>query len=183
MNVDGFIIGSLATLCTAALAWRSRAHPDRRSPWVHDGPVIILYLLGAWLLLPLGWPWAAAYVVLTAACNLWFIARVCPTCLYHGRADGPSLHCAAATRLTRKSDVILFPRRFGEGLRVVAVAWIAPMVGGVVVLFQSRRAPWAATNTLFLIAAYALIAFLIAPAAAKPACERCENRDACPRGG
>jgi hypothetical protein len=183
MNVAGFIIGSMATLSTAALAWWSRAHPDRRRPWVHDGPVIILYLLGAWLLLRLGWPWSAGYVVLAAACNLWFIVRVCPTCLYHGRGDGPSLHCAVATRLARRGNVELFPHRFGEGLRVVAVAWIAPMIGGIVVLFQSRRDPTAVANVVFLLAAYALIAFLLAPAAAKPACERCENREACPRGG
>jgi hypothetical protein len=179
MIIAGCILGALALLSTTGLAAWSHAHPERHSRFVHDAPVMIMYGFGAWLFLPIGWIGPVAYLMTVTLCSLWFIVRVCPHCVYHGRADGPSVYCTAATRLARKGDPQLFASRFRRNLGVIAVGWILPIIGGVVALLQLEHL----TYGLALLAVFGLVAFYLVPTAAKPSCERCLNKETCPRGG
>ena len=111
-------------------------------------------------------------------CNLWFVVRVCPHCVYHERTDGLSLYCALATRLTNKGDPQRFAPRFRYTAGVLAFNWLLPIVGGSVALWQTTD--WA--YDLTLLTAFGLIAFYLVPTATKPSCERCLNKEACPRG-
>jgi len=176
--IAGYIVGALALLGAAGLAAWSHAHPEQHSRFVHDTPVIIMYGLGAWLFLPIGWTWSVAYLLVVTLCSLWFIVRVCPHCVYHGRVDGPSVYCVAAVCLTGKGDPQMFASRFRQNLGVIAIGWLLPVIGGSVALTQPDKL----TYGLALLAAFGLVAFYLVPTAAKPSCERCLNKEACPRG-
>jgi hypothetical protein len=179
MIIAGYVLGALALLSTAGLAAWSLAHPEQHNRFVHDAPVMIMYGLGAWLFLPIGWIWSVAYLAVVTLCSLWFIVRVCPHCVYHGREDGPSVYCAVATRLTGKGELRLFTSRFRQNLGVTAVGWIAPIIGGAIALRQLDKP----VHGLVLLAVFGLVAFYLVPTAAKPSCERCLNKETCPRGG
>jgi hypothetical protein len=168
----------LALLSTAGLAAWSHAHAGQHNRFMHDGPVMIMYGLGAWLFLPVGWIWSVGYLTAVLVCNLWFVARVCPHCPYHDRTDGPSLYCALASRLADKGDPQLFASRFRSYTGVLALNWVLPIIGGVVVLWRSHA--WA--YCLTLLTAFGLIAFYLVPTASRPSCVRCVNREACPYG-
>jgi hypothetical protein len=176
MIVAGYLLAALALLGVSALTAWSYAHAGQRHPLMHDGPVIIMYTLGAWLFLPLGWVWLVAYLVAVVICNLSFVTRVCGHCLYHGRADAPSLYCALATRFVAKGDPQRFASRFRRYTKVLAVNWILPIIGGVVALW--RTSEWA--YGLALLPAFGLIAFYLVPLATRPSCQQCLNKDACP---
>jgi hypothetical protein len=179
MIIAGYVLGALALLTATGLAAWSRAHPEQHNRFVHDAPVMIMYGLGAWLFLPTGWVWSVAYLAVVTGCSLWFIVRVCPHCVYHGREDGPSVYCAVATRLTSRGELRLFTSRFRQSLVVTAVGWLAPIVGGVMTLQQPDRLAYG----VVLLAVFGLVAFYLVPTAAKPSCERCLNKETCPRGG
>jgi hypothetical protein len=179
MIATRYVIGALALLSAAGLAAWSHAYPERHSRFVHDAPVMIMYGFGAWLFLPIGWIWSVAYLMTVTLCSLWFIVRVCPNCVYHGRADGPSVYCTLAKRLARKGDLHRFASRFRQNLSVMAIGWILPIIGGVVALRQLEELAYG----LALLAVFGLVAFYLVPAAAKPSCERCLNKETCPRGG
>jgi hypothetical protein len=178
MITAGYIVGALALLSTAGLTAWSHAHPDQHNRFMHDGPVMIMYGLGAWLFLPIGWLWSVTYLMTVALCNLWFVVRVCPHCVYHDRTDGPSLYCALTTRIADKGDPQLFASRFRHTAGVLAINWVLPIIGGIVALRQMNE--WA--YGLTLLAVFGLIAFYLVPTSAKPSCERCLNKETCPRG-
>ena len=188
MMIAGYFLGALALLSTAGLAAWSRVHPEQNNRFVHDAPVMIMYGLGAWLFLPLGWIWSVAYLAVVTLCSLWFIVRVCPHCGCYGvrlcrqsacrvHADGPSVHCAIATRITDKGDPQLFASRFRQNLGVIALGWILPIIGGVAACCQPGKLAYG----LALLAVYGLVAFYFVPTAAKPRCGRCLNKTTCPR--
>ncbi len=62
MIVAGYLLAALALLGVLAMTAWSYAHAGQRHPLMHDGPVIIMYTLGAWLFLPLSWVWSVAYL-------------------------------------------------------------------------------------------------------------------------
>ena len=178
MIIAGYIVGALILLITAGLAAWSHTHPEQHSRCMHDAPVFIMYGLGAWLFLPIGWICSGAYLVTVLLCNLWFVIRVCPHCVYHDHTDGPSIYCALATRLAVKGDPQLFAARFQQNTGVLAVNWVLPIIGGVIALRQLDNLVYG----LALLAVFGLIAFYLVPTAAKPSCERCLNKETCPRG-
>jgi hypothetical protein len=178
MITAGYSVAALALLCTAGLAIWSHTHAGQHNRFMHDGPVMIMYGLGAWLLLPLGWIGSVGYFMAVVACNLWFVVRVCPHCPYHDRADRPSLYCVLASRLTDKGDPQLFASQFRSSTGLLALNWILPVIGGIIALRRSHE--W--TYCLTLLTAFGLIAFYLVPIASRPSCVRCVNKEACPYG-
>lgn len=51
MIVAGYLLAAMALLGVLAMTAWSDAHAGQRHPLMHDGPVIIMYTLGAWLFL------------------------------------------------------------------------------------------------------------------------------------
>ena len=51
MIVAGYLLAAMALLGVLAMTAWSYAHAGQRHPLMHDGPVIIMYTLGAWLFL------------------------------------------------------------------------------------------------------------------------------------
>jgi len=178
MIFAGYVVAALAFLSTATLAAWIYAHPEQHNRFTHDAPVLIMYCLGAWLFLPLGWIWSVAYIIIVLAGNLWFVMRVCPHCTYHGRSDGPSVYCVLSTHLAGKGEPQYFARRFRQNVGISAFNWALPVIGGAIAL----RPLHDRTYGLVMLAVFVFIAFLLVPMAAKPNCERCLNREACPYG-
>jgi hypothetical protein len=179
MIFAGYVVAALAFLSTAILAAWIYAHPEQHNRFTHDAPVMIMYILGAWLFLPLGWIWSVAFIIIVLLCNLWFVMRVCPHCAYHGRLDGPSVYCVMSIHLSGRREPQHFAHHFRQNVGISVVSWVLPVIGGVIAL----RLLHDLTYGLVLLAAFGVIAFLLVPMAARPNCERCLNREACPYGG
>jgi hypothetical protein len=171
----------------AAITWvmwlflAGRKHGAGGSRLWHDGPTMTTYLVGAWVLWPLGWAWALAYLLVVAACSWWFTTHVCPYCNYHGRKDGPSIYCVMASRLTPREDPARFAAQFRRHLPVMATAWFLPVIGGGWLIWRAWRAggnAWA--MTLWSLGVFAVVAFYIMPTGSKSLCRECANRDQCP---
>ena len=175
-------IGLLSLGVVALVTLRSLKHPEKITRLMHDGPLGVMYIAGLALLLPLGRTWMAVYAACVILSNAWFIFRVCSHCRLLGETGGPSLHCALANRLVRKADEPRFAERFRREALVVAVGWVMPPVGGVVLLVQHWGTGWPFAGDLVTVLGFSLIAFWLVPVAAKPACQRCDNREECPRG-
>lgn len=178
MIAAGYVVAALALLGTAGLTAWSHAHAGQRNRFMHDGPVMLMYALGAWLFLPMGWIWPVGYLVTVVLCNLWFVVRVCPHCVYHDRTDGPSLYCALAARIADKGDPQRFASRFRHTAGVLASNWVLPIIGGVIASRQTGE--W--VHGLALLTAFGVIAFYLVPTATEPSCSQCLNKDACPHG-
>lgn len=178
MILAGCILGVVTFVGTAVLAAWSHARPAQNNRLLHDGPVLLMYILGAWLFVPLGWLWPAASLLGVVLCNLWFVVRVCPHCLYHARTDGPSLYCVLATRLAAPGDPQRFAARFRQTIGLQALNWFLPLVGGVLALRKLESLPYG----LCMLALFGLLAFYLVPTASAPCCARCLNREACPHG-
>jgi hypothetical protein len=178
MIIAGYVVAALSLLSTAGLAWWSHAHAGQHSRLMHDGPVVIMYALGAWLFGLIGWIWSLAYLMTVVVCNLCFVMRVCTHCSYYRRADAPSLYCALASRVAEKGDPELFASRFRSTTGVLALNWVLPIMGGAVALLQGSERAYCLT----LLMAFGLIAFYLVPTASRPSCARCPNKEACPYG-
>ena len=176
------LVGLLALGLVSLVTFHSVRRPERITRLLHDTPVIVMYLVGTWMLVPLGWPWAAGYVICIVASNLWFLTTVCSRCRCHGRSDGPSLYCVMAGRLAKKGDVAQFARSFRRNSLVMAVGWILPPVGAIVLCVQAYGRGWTFAGSIVVLVAFCLIAFWLLPVGAKPRCGRCDNRDECPHG-
>ncbi len=175
-------VGLLALGVVSLVTCYSLKRPERITRRLHDTPVIVMYVLGTWLLVPLGWLWAAGYVICVIASNWWFISRVCTHCRCYGQSNGPSLYCITASRLAKKAGKPMFAQRFRRNTKVVAVGWILPPLGGIVLLVRTYGCPWPFAGSFVMLLAFSLIAFWLAPVGAKPRCERCDNRNDCPHG-
>lgn len=183
MAIANILAGLLALGIVSLLTRHSLEHPERITRFLHDTPTIVMYLLGAWLLAPLGWPWAAGYMVCVVVTNLWFLARVCSRCPCHGRKkDGPSFYCVMASHLAEKGDVAQFAQSFRRNTKVIALCWILPPLGGIVLASQSYDRAWMFAGNIVMVMAFSLIGFWLLPAGAKPRCERCDNWSKCPQG-
>jgi len=156
-----------------------------RLPWESSGPRPVWKVwdeFGIGQARMLGW-WEKECPVRTGredvlAGNLWFVMRVCPHCTYHGRSDGPSVYCVLSTHLAGKGEPQYFARRFRQNVGISAFNWALPVIGGAIAL----RPLHDRTYGLVMLAVFVFIAFLLVPMAAKPNCERCLNREACPYG-
>lgn len=176
------LVGLLALGGMALLTLYSRKYPHRITRPLHDAPVFVMYLLGLWLLAPIGWLYAAGYAAAVLASNLWFLVTVCSRCACHGCGNGPSLYCAMAGRLAKRGDLSQFARSFRRNTKVIAIGWVLPPLGAAVLCVQTFGRGWTFAGHLVLLAAFSLIAFWLLPVSAKPKCGRCANRERCPHG-
>jgi hypothetical protein len=182
MAIANVLVGLLTLGVVSVVTYRSLKHPEKITRLLHDTPVVVMYVLGTWLLVPLGWAWGAGYVACVIVSNWWFTSRVCPHCRCYGRHDGPSLYCIIASRLAKKADKPLFAQHFRRNTKVMAAGWILPPIGGIVLLVRAYGCPWLFVGSIVMLMAFLLIAFWLVPVGAKPRCERCDNRDDCPHG-
>jgi hypothetical protein len=149
--------------------------------WAYDNlPLIGMYVLGTWLMLPFGWHWAVLYIAYSIASNLWFIKSICSHCVCYAKGTCPSGYGKLSARLSRKGDPKDFARAFNRNVPVVALGWVLPFVAGVLQLVFSignfRAVGYAAVELVI----FTIVAFYVLPEMSKGKCRDCAMRKRCP---
>ena len=68
--MGGLIAGGLSLTIAAFIAYSSHANPGDTRWLMHDGPLLLMYLVGTWIFIPLGLVWAISYAALAVMGNL-----------------------------------------------------------------------------------------------------------------
>jgi len=143
-------------------------------------PLMVMYGLGAWAMLPLGWLWSLLYIIYVLASNLLFMAVACPGCLNFGRRSCGSGYGLLAERLSRRRSGELFPSRFRACLPFLALSWVIPVAGGALAIYQDIVNGRTAAADIVPVALFAAVAFGVLPFTSKRECRSCAMRDRCP---
>jgi len=124
-------------------------------------PTFMTYALGTAAIFAFSPVAALAYALYCVASTMAMWATVCTNCPYYGRVC-PCGYSAAASSLFKRGNPRLISTRYRLIWLYVAPAWLAPPLSAVpVLLFQFS---WL---LLFLLAAFLVMAFVVAPGLSK----------------
>ena len=182
IELSGMLIAVVTLVIAVVSVVRSRRQPPPSGWFLHDGPLVAVHVLGAWIFLPFGVGRALAYGAFTVGTSVWFMTCVCPHCVSFGRENGMSVFCHLSRRLASKGDRQLFPRRFRLNFVVMGIESLLPIVAGVTLVCRSFGSGWRFGYDLFLFVSFGVIAFYLLPSACQPGCKECEMRSDCPWG-
>jgi len=146
----------------------------------HLLPLACVYLLGAWVLWPLGWYFSLAFGLLAVTSNLVFISTICACCVNFGRDSCASGYGALSARLARKGDLRDFPSCFRRYIPLVAAGWVLPLIGGAVVVYLSGPSARAIILSLTPLLIFSIVAFAVLPRSSRQSCALCGMRGSCP---
>lgn len=147
---------------------------------LHLLPLASVYLLGAWVLWPLGWYCSMGYGLFAIASNIIYISTICARCVNYGSDRCPSGYGQVSARLARKGNVMDFPIYFRRYIPLVAAGWVLPVLGGAVVLVRSHGELRALFFGLVPLALFSVVAFAVLPRSSRSSCARCGMRGNCP---
>jgi hypothetical protein len=147
---------------------------------LHLLPLASVYLLGAWVLWPLGWYFSLGYGLFVIASNLVYISTVCARCAYHGSDRCPSGYGAVSARLAQKGSSKDFPHYFNRYVPLVAAGWVLPLAGGAVLLVGSSGNTRSFVFNMIPLLIFAVVAFGVLPRSSRESCRRCPMRRSCP---
>lgn len=178
--LGGFAISAFSIILSSIVTYQSQANPNKPSQLMHDAPLIVMYMVGTWIFIPLGYIWASAYVLIAIVTNLWYIIMICPNCIYKGKTTGPSLLCSISGYFPRKGDINIFTKQFKRNIGVVIIGWIIPLIGSGLLIYHTYSDTIQFGYNIFMLSTFCLIAFFLLPKASEPGCKRCKMKDNCP---
>lgn len=147
---------------------------------LHLLPLASVYLLGAWVLWPLGWYFSLGYGLFAIASNLVFISTICARCVNYDRESCESGYGPISARLVRKRDSSDFPFYFRRYIPLVAAGWVLPLAGGAVLLAGSLGNTRSFVLNMLPLLVFAVVAFAVLPRSSRDSCRRCAMRRNCP---
>lgn len=147
---------------------------------LHLLPLASVYVLGAWVMWPLGWYVSLAYGLFAIISNLVFISTVCACCANFGRPGCESGYGPVSARLVRRGRPQDFPGCFRRYIPLVAAGWALPVVGGTVNLYMSIGNLRAFLFEFLAVLIFSIVAFGVLPRSSRESCARCAQRGNCP---
>ena len=178
--VGGFAISIFSIILSSIVAYQSHFNPKNPSRLMHDAPLVVMYLVGTWIFIPLGYVWAIAYALIAIVTNIWYMTMICPYCIYYGKTTGVSVLCSVSGHLARKGDMNKFAKQFKMNVSAVIIGWIIPLIGSGFILYHAYGDTIPFGYNLFMLVSFCLIAFFLLPKASEPGCKRCEMAKDCP---
>lgn len=140
-----------------------------------NGPTVLLFVLGAAILWLLWWPLAVLFAAYCAASIVLFWAIICPHCHHFETEACPCGYGKVAPRFFARKTGGDFRGVFRRNIAIMFPVWLAPLVGGIYLIWAAFS--W---NPLILLLAFCIDGFAIIPAISIfVGCKGCEIRD-CP---
>lgn len=141
--------------------------------------LLVMYAAGlavAWLVWP---PLSLLYLVVVVACNLLFMALICPYCRHFEARDCHSGYHHVARFFPRREGRT-FARQFQRNVAVMYPVWAFPPLVGLYGLIRDLGSGlnW---GLLAALALFCLSGFVVLPLASRRICAACANADECPR--
>jgi hypothetical protein len=141
-------------------------------------PTLILYILGAALLLPFGKIWAILLFMYSLLSVVLFWKRICPYCHHYGTKACPCGYGAISSlffkpKIASSND---FRRVFKRNIVMVFPSWFVPLIAGGYLLLREFN-----TSRLWLFIIFCVIGFIFIPLISKlVGCKNCTIKDECP---
>ena len=147
---------------------------------LHLLPLASVYVLGAWVMWPLGWYVSLAYGLFAIISNLVFISTVCACCANFGRPGCESGYGPVSARLVPRGRPQDFPGCFRRYIPLVAAGWALPVIGGLLVLLRSMGGLRDIVFAIVPLLIFSIVAFGVLPRSSRESCARCAQRGNCP---
>jgi hypothetical protein len=141
---------------------------------------MVMYGLGAWAILPLGWLWSLLYIIYVLASNLLFMLVACSCCLNFGKRSCGSGYGLLAAKISRRGSGEPFPSRFRACLPFLALSWVIPVAGGALAIYRDIVNGRIAMEVIVPVALFSAVAFGVLPFTSKRECRTCAMRERCP---
>ena len=139
-------------------------------------PTAILFVLGAALLVPLGWTFAALFLAYCALSIVLFWGRICPFCHHFGTRACPCGYGVIAARFFRRKTGGDFREVFRRNIVIMFPCWFIPLGGGAWLLHSEFS-----MGRLVLLSVFCFVGFVAIPLIAKlVGCRNCEIKKDCP---
>ena len=140
-----------------------------------NGPTLLLFALGAAILWLLWWPLSLLFAAYCAASIVLFWAIICPYCHHFGTGACPCGYGKVAPRFFKRRPGTDFRGVFRRNIAIMFPVWLAPLAGGIYVLWTAFSWPAA-----ILLVAFCVDGFAVIPAISIfVGCKGCEIED-CP---
>lgn len=140
---------------------------------VLSGAAVLVEALG---LTALAWTAGVAFVVYGVAGAMWIILFLCPCCAHQGSAGCPCGYGLLSAKLRKRVYTVPFRTAFKRQIPVIVPLWFIPAAVGAFRLWRRFD-----IGALILLAAFALVAFVILPLmSTAKGCKECPQRADCP---
>ena len=107
---------------------------------------------------------------------IWFWARICPNCHYHGTLACPCGYGIISSKLFPKKEGNSFHKVFKKNIIVLFPSWFIPPVIGIYLLVKSYS-----VGLLILVISFIVVGFVLIPLISKKVgCKDCEIKEDCP---
>ncbi len=151
--------------------------PVKANKFLHNLPTFSTYILGAIIMLFLGWALFIIYILYTIFSTLWFMKFICAYCPHYDSPKCPSGYSEFASKLFKKGESRKFNSMFKKHIGVVFPSWILPVLAGIYMLFFEFS-----ITILVLFIAFIIMGFIMLPFITKRyGCEECDLKESCPR--
>ncbi|MFC2097844.1 hypothetical protein ACFLSI_05870 [Bacteroidota bacterium] len=139
-------------------------------------PTLSMYVLGTLIISKSSILFAILYVLYSLLSIVWFWAKICPHCNYHGTSGCPCGYGKISGLLFKKRNSTAFRKIFKRNIIAVYPSWFIPPVFGIYLLLCSYS-----TGYMVLNVSFALVAFVLIPLISKKVgCKDCAIREDCP---
>lgn len=139
-------------------------------------PTAALFVLGAWLMRPLGRAAPVLYLLGCAGSIVWFWARICTACGHYGTRACPCGYGVIAARFFKPHPTRDFHRRFRRNLPVMFPWWFAPPAVAIYELWHG-----APRISVVPLAVFCVLGFVVIPLISRRlGCADCALKDQCP---
>lgn len=139
-------------------------------------PTLAMYILGTIIISKFSMMFAISYVLYSLLSIIWFWAKICPYCNYHGTSGCPCGYGKLSALFFKKVNSNNFRKVFKRNIIAVYPSWFIPPVFGFYLLISSYS-----TGFLMLNISFALVGFVLIPLISKKiGCKDCAIREDCP---
>ena len=135
---------------------------------------IIIFIIGAIILMGFGRSVAIGYLVFSAIMMVWFMRFRCKYCYYYGKVCTAGFG-SLAPMFFKRGDNRKFPQ-YVEHAYPIFLVWALPTFGGIVLLILNRT-----LEALGLLVIFILLSFVFSERTLKKyGCDYCKQKANCP---
>ncbi|MFC2151722.1 hypothetical protein ACFLSE_04270 [Bacteroidota bacterium] len=139
-------------------------------------PTLTMYILGSVIISFVSANYSLVFITYSLVSIIWFWARICPYCHYHGTFGCPCGYGIISSKFFQRKEGFSFRKVFKRNIIVLFPSWFIPPAVGIYLLIKNYS-----LGLLILVICFAIVGFVLIPIISKKVgCKDCEIKDDCP---
>ncbi|MFC2103903.1 hypothetical protein ACFLS4_00955 [Bacteroidota bacterium] len=139
-------------------------------------PTLTMYILGTIIISLISINYSFVFIFYSLISIIWFWARICPFCHYHGTLACPCGYGVISAKLFAKKEGKSFRTVFKSNIIVLFPSWFIPPIVGIYLLIKNYS-----IGLLILVSSFIVVGFILIPFISKKVgCKDCEIKEDCP---